>query len=449
MSPYATYTSSKWEDGMIANNEAYAWSGKHDFSLNASRLKEDTLRILAQPAQSEAMFRLHLPTLCITYADMAFQNRVGGMQENYPSSAAYGPAYFDPPVEIVGEEEIERLTYIRGAQRVTIGPDETLIEFYAWSELVIPRLRIDEKQSANATLSAQQVNVLVEQPVSLKVRQFANGRHIGGINIEARHPAYVESEPVREYHLEIRVIDGLILEPLPEVRVNIWHWDAELFERDPSRGFQLDDQVWTGGDGSFVQSKRPAEELEAVSAYLPGWRITPRCYRPLPGEPVRMHLRAWRMQPTKVRYAWKKRDRLEAMAFRCGLEVEEILQINGLEDPEVLNAGMTIHLPCYAGALWLDSWDTPQDIAKRFRFKDEEMLARINGLRDLGEYDSSLEMQLPGWYFFHAGINDTLETFDRIFGLPDGSCVPAGRTYRPSSGYLFIGEVVGIPAYRE
>lgn len=431
---------------MTNNSDVYFWTGEHTFSLNASGLKEDTLRIRPQPAKSEALFQLRLPTLCITYADMEFQNKIGGLQENYPTSRAYGPAYFDPPVEIVGQQEIERLTYIRGAQRVEIRSKETLVEFPSWKELVIPRLRIEEKQTAHALLSAKDVSVFVEEPVSLKVMQFADGRHIGGIDIEVRHPEYVEPELVKDYTLELRVIDAIKLEPLPEVCVNIWRWHPEMVEGEG--WFQMDDQVWTGGDGGFVRLDPTAGELHVVNAYLPGWRITPRCYRPLPGELVRLHLRAWPLSPSKIRYPWKNEDRLEAIALRCGVQGTDILQMNGLRDPAALARGMTIQLPCYAGAQWLDPWDTPQKLVQRYRFEDEKMLARINGLRSLQDYDGSLEMQLPGWHFFHAGEKDTLETFDAFLGLPDGSCVPAGRVYRPNAIQLFMGELVGVPTHR-
>ena len=83
------------------------WKGSQAFRLTASGLHEDTLRIVPNYRGQEMLLQLRLPTLCITYADMRFQNAVGGEQENYPASRAYGPAHFDPPVEITGEADIE------------------------------------------------------------------------------------------------------------------------------------------------------------------------------------------------------------------------------------------------------------------------------------------------------------------------------------------------------
>jgi hypothetical protein len=126
---------------------AITWQGSHNFKLNGCAVHEDTLRVKSNYQKSERNLTLTLPTLCITYADMKFQNQIGGEQKLYPDSAAYGPVYFDPPVVINGEKEVERLTYIRGAERLEIGPKETKIEFHAWNELVIPRLRLSKEKS--------------------------------------------------------------------------------------------------------------------------------------------------------------------------------------------------------------------------------------------------------------------------------------------------------------
>lgn len=82
---------------------------------------EDTLRVESNSREKERQFRLVLPTLCITYAKMDFANCIGGEKANYQASRSYGPAFFDPPVVINGAAEIERLTCIRGADRVVTG----------------------------------------------------------------------------------------------------------------------------------------------------------------------------------------------------------------------------------------------------------------------------------------------------------------------------------------
>jgi hypothetical protein len=422
----------------------YIWTGKQPFRLSASGLKEDTLRIAAIDPKAEATFTLVLPTLCITYADMRFQNAVGGLQANYPASRAYGRAFFDPPVVISGAKEIERLTYIRGAVRVTIGPDETRVEFGSWQELVIPRLRLDEKEPAEAVLSAKNVPVQIDQPVPVLIRQFADGRHVGGVQLQLQHPDYKPPEIKPQYDLWVRVLDALELKPLAETRVEIWHWNPEKEGPAGPGTFLMDDQRWTDGHGSIEALGRPAGELEAVTAHLPGWRVTPRCFRPLAGQPVRITLRAWRMGASRIKYTWQERDSLEGMAALCGREPHDLLQLNGLQDPSGLKAGLPIRLPCYAGGLRLDPWDTPQAVAQRFRF-DEKDLAAASGVPDLAKYDGSVDLKLPAWHFFYARPFDTLQTFDDMFKLPGGSCVAAGRVFRPLPGLLYAGEVVGVP----
>jgi hypothetical protein len=430
---------------MTMKSDDYTWTGKQAFRLTASGLKEDTLRIMPKSRKMEAMFTLVLPTLTITYADMKFQNAVGGLQANYPASQAYGPAYFDPPVEIYGDEEIQRLTYIRGAQRVVIGPRETEIEFPAWKDLVIPRLRLDEKKPAEAVFSAKHVQVPIDEPLSVLVMQFADGRHIGGVNIQARHPDYKPPEIKEQYDLYVRVLDAQAMEPLPEMRVDIWHWEAVLKGPAGSGSFRLADHHWTAGDGGITALGRPSGELEAVLACRPGWRVTPRCFRPLAGQTVQITLRAWPMQPSVMRYVWQSGNTLEGMAELCGHNSEDILQINRLRDAAELKPGLRISLPCYAGALRLDPWDTPEKVAERFRFEDRKALAKANGLGDLAEYDGTLDLQLPSWHFFHARASDTLQRLDQTFNLPAGACVAAGRAFRPHRGLLYAGEVVGVP----
>jgi hypothetical protein len=428
---------------MTSTSDIYNWTGKQSFQLNASGLKEDTLRIVPKHGKLETVFKLVLPTLCITYADMKFQNAVGGLQANYPASRSYGPAYFDPPVEIKGEQEIERLTYIRGAQRVVIGPKETLIEFPSWKELVVPRLRLSQKDPAIATLHTVNAPVHINEPLSVLVMQFADGRHIGGVNIQARHPKYSPPTIKQQYDLWVRVLDAMNLKPLAEKRVDIWHWEPMSKGSAGTGTFKLSNQKWTGKDGGIHDPARPSGELEAVTVNLPGWRVTPRCYRPLAGQPVQITLRAWPMQPDVTRYVWQKGDTVESMAALCGHIPEDIIQLNQLGDASALQPGMRISLPCYHGALRPDPWDTPEKVAKRFHL-DSKTLAKYNGLSDLADYDGSLDLQLPGWHFFHARPTDTLQKLNKAFKLPSGTCVPAGRVYRPHPDLLYAGEVVGV-----
>ena len=260
---------------MNPTSTTYIWTGEETFRVSGSGLHDDTLLIRPKNPKLEALFSLVLPTLCITYADMNFQNAIGGQQVNYPASQAYGPAYFDPPVVINGEAEIERFTYIRGAEHVEIGPQFTRVRFPSWKELVIPRLRLDEKPPAEAVLSAKNVPVRIDEPLAVLVMQFANGRHVGGVKLEVRHPDYkpVEGEPL--YDLWVRVLDASQMQPMTEMPVSIWHWDPS-----GAGAFHLDATRYTGEDGSIYAPGRPAGELEAVSAFRRGLARDPALLPP-------------------------------------------------------------------------------------------------------------------------------------------------------------------------
>jgi hypothetical protein len=151
------------------------------------------------------------------------------------------------------------------------------------------------------------------------------------------------------------------------------------------------------------------------------------------------------MQPSVIRHVLQKGNALEGMAALCGHKPYDLLKLNGLQNASELYDGMRISLPCYAGALRLEHWDSPRVVAEHFRFSDHDALAKANGLSSLADYDGSLDLQLPGWHFFHARPSDTLQMLDRLFNLPPGTCVAADRVFRPHAGLLFSGEVVGVP----
>ena len=429
-------------------NENVTWKGSQGFRLTSSGLHEDTLRIVPNYRKEEMVLRLRLPTLCVTYADMKFQNAVGGEQENYPASAAYGGTYFDPPVEITDVEEIEKLTYIRGARRVEIGPRETLIEFGAWKDLVVPRLRLDERKPAEAELDVPEISLRKEEPLDIRVMQYADGRHIGGVRLEKRHPDF-KPRPVKEvYDLWIRVLDGETLTPIPEAVVDIWHWDRKLRTPLGRGGFRLDASCWTDGSGSVEVAHRPSGELEAYTVRYPGWRVVPRCLRPLAGQSVRLHMRAWKLTPDSVRYTWGERDTLQSMTDLTGHGGAEILSLNRLKDASDLVPGLRINLPCWVGNYQLESWDNPDQVAAAFGYKDGDGLAASSGLRDLNEYHPSAGLKLPDWRFFLARKGDILDSFDVLFGLPEGSARTVGRVFRPDTRLLFKGETVAVPSAR-
>jgi hypothetical protein len=430
---------------MAANTAPISWKGDYAFRLTGSGLHEDTLRVKSSARKQEQLLKLVLPTLCITYAEAKFQDSIGGEQDNFPDSRAYGRAYFDPPVEIHGEQEIEKFTYIRGAQRVEIGPKETVIEFPSWKDLVVPRLRISQKEAALAGLKVPETQISVDEPLQITALQYADGRHVGGVRMEKRHPRWKPTQEKERYNLWIRVVDGATLKPLPEMMVDILHWNAE--EKTPygTGGFFLDKRLYTDGHGCITVEDRPSGELEAYVVRKPGFRAVVRCLRPLAGQNVRLHMRVWPLKNDSVRLVWKGSDTLDVIAQRMGHSVEEILKLNRFRGTIGPKPGMRINLPCYLAAYQLEPWDTLDWVGQTFGYGDAKGLAAVNGYRDVSELDGGTEIKLPDWHFFYAHENDTLENFDAMFGLPKGSSITVGRVFHPDARLPYAGETVAVP----
>jgi len=429
-------------------NATHTWEGGYVFRLNGSGLREDTLKVKSNYTKQERLLKLVFPTLCITYADMKFQNSIGGEQVNYPASQAYGPSHFDPPVEITGEQDIERLTYIRGCHRIEIGPRETTIEFPSWKELVIPRLRIDESKPIEAGLHVPVTGISVDEPLQIDVSQYADGRHVGGVRLERRHPQWQPSAVKETYDLWLRVIDGCTLEPLPEVMVDIWHWDPKFPTPYGTGGFRLDDRRYTDGAGSIDLAGRPSGELEAFTVRLAGRRVVARCMRPLAGQKVRLHMRTWPLTGDSLRFVWPAGTKLDGMARLTGHSAEDILHLNQFQSPSELKPGMQIALPCFAATYRMEQWDDFDWLGEAFKYRDAKGLAAANGLRDVASLDGGVDIKLPDWRFFYAGEGDTLEGIDALLGLPKGSTITVGRVYHPEPRLPFPGETVAVPTAR-
>ena len=429
-------------------NEIFEWEGSHKFLVNGSGLHEDTLRIVSNYKKVEELRKLILPTLCITYAEIVFQNSVGGEQENYPAAQNYGPIYFDPPIEIIGEDEITRLTYIRGAHRVKIGPKYTEIEFPSNKDLVIPRLRIEKEKPIDAELHVPKTSIYQKEPLMITVLQYADGRHVGGVRIEKRHPKWEPPEEKEVYDLWLHIIDAVSLRPIPEVKVNIWHWDPKILTRSDIGDFRLDETKWTNSDGNVQVEDRPSGELEAYTGHQKGYRIDPSCKRPLAGEKVRIHIRAWPLQEDRVKYTWRSGDDIKSIAELSGHSIYQILRINKINDPSNLKPGRTIILPCYTASYRLEPWDTFDSVGKTFGYGDAQGLAEANGYKDPSWLDLSYDIKLPDWHFFYARKDDVLPMIDEMFDLPEGSTITIGRVFRPNPRRPYYGEILAVPLKR-
>jgi hypothetical protein len=388
------------------------WKGEQAFRVVGTGLHEDTLRIRSNQHRAEDVYRLRLPTLCITYANMKFANDIGGKQLCWPDSAAYGPQYFDPPVEITGRAEVERLTWIRGAHHVVIGPKETEIEWRANQVLVVPRLRIGEKEPIEALLQVDSAVVEVEQELLIDIAQYANGRQIGGVRVVKRHPAWREPRPEKpNYRLWVRVVDFENLRPLVEAKLALFRWQGDApSPHDYNGAFVLLEEAVTDGTASVVRVPRPADVLEAATLAMEGWRATAKVWRAQDNEPVSLLMSAARLKSTKY-------------------------------PQEVPGASRKIYVAAYN----LDPGDTLEWLAGAFRYLDVAELAQMNNVAAL---DPGAPIPLPGWYFVHAQPGDTLDSLAKDFKLESGWPRTTGRHHRPNPSVLLEHEIVAIPAPR-
>jgi hypothetical protein len=385
------------------------WAGEQAFRVVGTNLHEDTLRIRSNYDKAEDVYRLRLPTLCITYADMKFVNEIGGEQLRWPDSVIYGPQYFDPPVEINGQAEVERLTWIRGAHRVVIGPEETEIEWYAFQGVVIPRLRISENEPLEATLQVDNAIVHADRELLIDVAQYADGRNTGGLRVVKRHPDWREP-PLRRptYRLWARVLDFENHRPIVEARVALSRWDGDAPSPLADNGaFVPVEEAWTDGAGSIVRDERPADLLEAATLAMDGWRATAKVWRAQPDEPVNLLLTAARLKPT--RYPARVRARTRTV---------------------------------YEAAYNLDPGDTLEWLAEAFRYRD---VGELSGSNQVAALDPGAPIPLPGWYFVHAQPGDTLDDLAAAFSLDRGWPRTTGRHHRPDPLVPLDHEIVAIP----
>jgi hypothetical protein len=380
-----------------------------------------------------------LPTLCITYASMEFANKIGGEQKNYPESANYGPKYFDPPVVINGAAEIEKLTWVRGADKVIIGPDRTEINWRPWRTLVIPRLRIQKEKPTEGMITLDNFTIPARRDIVINVMQFSDGRHVGGLRIAKRHPDWKPPQVEPKYDLWVRVIDGKTLRPLPEVLVQVSRWNPRI------AGFRVTDKVRTDGWGATHFPTRISDELEAVVVRVPGSWARARCFRPLAGQQVRLHMPVWNLMESVISYTWKQGDKLRVLAALTGFASGEILKRNGLKTEQDLKVGKKISLPCWAASVWLEPGETLESIAKRFAYGSVMELVKANGGKSIIDLERDGHVLLPGWNFFYARTEKALPKIDKLFGVPVGSSRTVGRVFHPDAGVPFDSETIAVP----
>jgi hypothetical protein len=425
----------------------YTWSGNSTFGIEGTNHHEDTLRIENNYKEmgTELAFELHLPTLCITYADLKFANAIGGLQRGYPGSTAYGQTHFNPPINILGNEEVEKFTWIRGSHNVVIGPDETVIYWYPKETLIVPRLRIEEKKTVTTTVTINTLPISLNKPLQIDVSQYADGRSVGGLSIVKAHPQWVEGTLAEIYDLWVRVVDGVTKEPIPEAMIKVYRWDEDTVT-GPGKGTMiLADKKYTDGTGVARFEQRPSGKLETVVLDLPGRRAVLRSVRPFPGQNVQFTLNAWKMREDKMRYTWKVGDTIWDLAALTSTTTEQIMKMNGISDISMMIPGLEIDLPCFAAIYQMEQGDTFQWLTSAFSYKSTEELALVNGLSSASLLDESREIALPGWHFLYARPGDSVDRLEKLFGCPSGWLRFVGRCFHPDPQLPFTPEVVALP----
>lgn len=232
---------------------------------------------------------------------------------------------------------------------------------------------------------------------------------------------------------------------MPEVTLNLLHWDDGKVTPYGKGGFKLVEKRSTSGEGDIYISGRPSGELDAVTLDLPGWRAVARCYRPVAGQQVKFHMFAWSLKEVSRPHKWNTGYSLAEMAALTGFASEEILKRNGLGNEWDLKEGMFIHLPCYEGSYRLEDGDTIKWLAETFAYGSAAELAKLNGMFDPSGLEDLDEIKLPGWNYFYAPPCDTLEQIDAVFGLPAGSSRRVGRVHHPDPRTPYESETIAVP----
>jgi hypothetical protein len=156
-------------------------------------------------------------------------------------------------------------------------------------------------------------------------------------------------------------------------------------------------------------------------------------------------MRVWPMKRDTIRIAWPKEGKLDLIARRVGVSADDILKLNRVRDLSALKPATRINLPCYLAIYHTEPWDTLEWVGKTFGYHDAKGLAKANGLIDAAELDGGTGIRLPDWRFYYAQENDTLDDFDAIFKLPEGSSITVGRTFHPNPRLPYAGETVAVP----
>ncbi len=401
--------------------------------------EDDTIRIDGGQRKTEKLLKLVLPSLCITFADMQFANQIGGVQNKYPDSKEYGPEYFDPPKVLEGEKEIRKFTLIRGAKRVTIGPRETVIEFESYRTLVVPQLQIKKKERAEASVRVPEIEISVNQPFNAKIMQFADGRHVGGVQFQKAHPDWKPTPIDERYDLWVRVIDEVDRRALSEVKVILSSWNEE-------QGAFVEEANWyTNKMGIVEQKNLPCSDKKLLSIERPPYLTQTWRFRPLPGQKVKRTFKLWQNKNVTFPYVWKVGDTIKAIATLTRTPAATILRMNKVRSPDQIKTGQTINIPAFEPTYRVEARDTLRSLTARFCYNNVEELAKANHLTKPYKIYRGQRLLLPGWRFFVARSADEFDKLDGEFSIPKGWIRSVRRTHHDKPNRIFRNELIAIP----
>ena len=96
----------------------------------------------------------------------------------------------------------------------------------------------------------------------------------------------------------------------------------------------------------------------------------------------------------------------------------------------------------FAAAYRLEPGDTLEALAELFRYRGAEELAQLNRVEMLDPFAS---VALPGWFFIHARLGDTLDSLAEAFDVERGWPRAPGRRHRPDPRVPLEHEIVAVP----
>jgi hypothetical protein len=380
------------------------WKGSQAVYVVGTEHEDNTLRFQPSQRHTEKILTVTLPTLCITYADMKFANAIGGVQQDYPDSQVYGTRFFDPPVTIYGQREIEKFTYIRGAHRVTIGPEVTVVEWPSWRELVIPKLHIKLKEKIKVLINIPPVMITVTEPFSIRIQQYADGRHVGGVEVIKYHPDWKPKPASEEYSLWVRAIDGQSRRAIPEAKVTLYTWQGN----QEAGGFVPEASWYTNEMGIAQATHLRLADRKLVIVDRSPW--LPRTWRfhPQPGQEVKQTFKLWKSKEATI--------------------------------PEITVTEKALFKAVYH----VENRDTLERVAAWFCYAPKELAAANNLPAPLQVYPDQ-ELALPGWVYVQAKSAKLFVQFDKQFDVPEGWARPAQRTLHDNPKRAYETEMVAVP----